>query len=76
MKQNLTQLFRLFGAALLLLITGNSAMAQTNSHGSDAFEREMAYRKAHPYGVWHRMGETAKTEKGPFHRKKLSPTSN
>lgn len=73
MKQNLTQLFRLFGAALLLLITGNSAMAQTNSHGSDAFEREMAYRKAHPYGVWHRMGETTKNGKRPISSKKVKP---
>lgn len=63
MKQNLTQLLKLLGTALLLLMVGNSVTAQTGLYGDEVAEREIAYRKAHPFGIWHRVGEAGKNKK-------------
>lgn len=73
MKQKLTLLFWLFSTALLLLMTNSNAIAQTNSQRNDAFEREMAYRKSHPYGIWHHVSENVKNKKKPISSRKIKP---
>lgn len=71
MKQNLTLMLRLLGTVLLLFIMSNSVTAQPQQQGNEVAEREMAYRKAHPYGIWHRIDQLDKNKKKPISSKKF-----